>query len=78
MKQKLYTITLLIYLAVSANASLMDLSKIEPGGFMYWHNDHWDMNGIHVDPPQSVPEPHSPFVLLVIAGMALLMKRTRN
>lgn len=74
-----YIITILVYLAASANAqSLFDLSNSGPGGFSVWHNDHWDHLGIHVDPPQSVPEPHNPIIVLGVASMALLMRRNRS
>jgi hypothetical protein len=60
-----------------ARADLIDFRFEGPLGFEFWHEDHWDTNGIHVDPPQSVPEPESPIVLLTAAGAGVLMRRKR-
>lgn len=70
---------LLAFFAFATNASaVFQLGSDGPGGFSVWHVDHWDHNGIHVDPPQSVPEPSSPIVLLALAGVALLSRRARK
>jgi hypothetical protein len=74
-----YIAFLLILLATSpVQASLFNLGGDGPGGFSVWHNDHWDHLGVHVDSPQSVPEPGNPIVLLAAAGAVLLMRRKRN
>lgn len=78
MKKLTQIITAFAYLTISANSAPLDFNNIQPDGFSYWHIDHWDVNGIHVEDPQSVPEPQNPIVLLTIAGTALLMKRKRN
>jgi len=69
------TIIIIIALAASATASPKMIEA--PLGFSVWHEDHWDHDGIHVDPPQSVPEPSSPLVMLVSAGLALIGRRHR-
>lgn len=64
----------LLFLAIASTAPA-DLERFdEPLGFSYWHEDHWDHNGIHVDPPQSVPEA-SPTLVVALAGAALLLRR---
>lgn len=69
---------LLILLTVNAHAGLFDFGTGgTPGGFSVWHNDHWDVNGIHQD-PVATPEPSPPLVLLTVAGFALLMRRVRK
>lgn len=69
---------LLAFFAFATNASaVFQLGSDGPGGFSVWHNDHFDHNGIHVD-PVAAPEPSSPIVLLTAAGFALLMRRTRK
>lgn len=60
-----------------AVASAEDNRFSEPLGFEYWHGDHWDHNGIHVDPPQSVPEA-SPTLVLTLAAAALAHVRRRK
>lgn len=71
--------TLLLSIFLTANASaVFQLGSDGPGGFSVWHEDHWDWMGVHADPPQSVPEPSSPIVMLAIAGIALLSRRTRK
>lgn len=71
-----YIALLSILFAATASASPEMLDG--PLGFSVWHDDHWDWMGIHVDPPQSVPEPSNPIVLLTAAGAVLLMRRKRN
>lgn len=69
---------LLAFFAFATNASaVFQLGSDGPGGFSVWHDDHWDVNGIHVD-PIAAPEPSSPIVLLTAAGFALLMRRARK
>jgi hypothetical protein len=69
---------LLTFLALATNASaVFQLGSDGPGGFSVWHEDHFDHNGIHVD-PIAAPEPSSPIVLLTAAGFALLMRRARK
>ncbi len=69
---------LLALFAFTTNASaVFTLGRDGPLVPSYWHNDHWDHNGIHVD-PIAAPEPSSPIVLLTAAGFALLMRRTRK
>jgi hypothetical protein len=73
---KLARIVLILALPTLAQATFT-LGSDGPGGFSYWHEDHWDVNGIHVDPPQSVPEA-SPTMVLTLAAAALLQKRRRK
>ena len=61
---------LALALAASASPKMLD----GPLGFSVWHDDHWDHNGVHVDPPQSVPEA-SPTLVLAVAGAALILRR---
>jgi len=69
---------LLAFFAFATNASaVFQLGSDGPGGFSVWHDDHWDVSGIHVD-PIAAPEPSSPIVLLTAAGFALLMRRARK
>jgi hypothetical protein len=69
---------LLAFFAFATNASaVFQLGSDGPSGFSVWHEDHWDHNGIHVD-PIAAPEPSSPIVLLTAAGFALLMRRARK
>ena len=69
---------LLALFAFTTNASaVFTLGSDGPLVPSYWHGDHWDHNGIHVD-PIAAPEPSSPIVLLTTAGLALLMRRTRK
>lgn len=75
MKKHIITLAALAALATNANAGLFDFGTGgTPGGFSVWHNDHWDVNGIHVD-PVAAPEPASPVVMLALAGAALIMRR---
>ena len=75
MKKHIALLAALAALAGNAHASPKMLDG--PLGFSVWHDDHWDHNGIHVD-PIAAPEPSSPIVLLTAAGFALLMRRTRK
>ena len=69
---------LLSFFALATNASaVFQLGSDGPGGFSVWHVDHWDHNGIHVD-PIAAPEPSSPIVMLALAGVALLSRRARK
>jgi len=71
------TFLILVALPTLAQATFT-LGSDGPGGFSYWHEDHWDVNGIHVDTPQqSVPEA-SPTLVLTLAAAALLQKRRRK
>jgi hypothetical protein len=65
---------LFLSIASTASADLIGLDTLGPLGFSYWHEDHWDHNGIHVDPPQSVPEA-SPTLVIAAAGAALILRR---
>jgi MYXO-CTERM domain-containing protein len=70
-------------LTPTAYAQWSFLGSDGPGGVSIWHIDHWDHNGIHVDPapapaPTVTPEPQSPTVLLALAAAALLQKRRRK
>ena len=62
-----------LFLALAASA-VASPEILEPLGFSVWHEDHWDHDGIHVDPPQSVPEA-SPTLVLAAAGAALILRR---
>ena len=62
-----------LFLAIAATAAASP-EILEPLGFSVWHEDHWDHDGIHVDPPQSVPEA-SPTLVLAAAGAALILRR---
>ncbi|CAB4161912.1 hypothetical protein UFOVP783_6 [uncultured Caudovirales phage] len=73
---KLTYILALLALTLPARA-VFELGSDGPGGFSVWHEDHWDVNGIHVDPPQSVPEA-SPTLVLTLAAAALLHGRCRK
>jgi hypothetical protein len=70
--------TLLLIIALTATATASPEMIDAPLGFSVWHEDHWDHDGIHVDTPQAVPEPSSPLVMLVSAGLALLGRRHRK
>ena len=70
--------TLLLILALTATATASPEMIDAPLGFSVRHGDHWDWMGIHVDEPQAVPEPSSPLVMLVSAGIALLGRRHRK
>ena len=74
MKKYIALLAALAALATNAQASF-GLGSDGPLGFSYWHDDHWDHNGVHIDPPQSVPEPASPVVMLALAGAALILRR---
>jgi hypothetical protein len=39
----------LLILPQTASAELDNLADGGPGGFAYWHETHWDTNGIHLD-----------------------------
>lgn len=71
---KILLLSILLIATASASPEMLD----GPLGFSVWHEDHWDHDGIHVDPPQSVPEPSSPIVMLTLAGAALLSRRARK
>lgn len=73
MKKHVALLAALAALATNAHA-VFTLGSDGPGGFSVWHNDHWDVNGIHVD-PVAAPEPSSPIVMLALAGAALIMRR---
>ena len=69
---------LLSFFALATNASaVFTLGSDGPLVPSYWHGDHWDHNGIHVD-PIAAPEPSSPIVMLALAGVALLSRRARK
>ena len=72
---KLAYILALLALTLPARADLERFD--EPLGFSVWHENHWDHNGIHVDPPQSVPEA-SPTLVLTLAAAALTRVRRRK
>lgn len=66
---------LLLALASHARADLFDFGTGgAPGGFSVWHGDHWDPNGIHVD-PVAAPEA-SPTLAVAAFGAALIMRRS--
>ena len=73
MKKHIITIAALAALTLPASA-VFTLGSDGPGGFSVWHNDHWDVNGVHQD-PVAAPEPASPVVMLAIAGIALVLRR---
>jgi hypothetical protein len=73
MKKHIALLAALAALTLPAPA-VFTLGSDGPGGFSVWHEDHWDHNGIHVDPPQSVPEA-SPTLVVALAGAALIMRR---
>jgi hypothetical protein len=68
---------IIIFTAATASAQFT-LGIDGPGGFSVRHDDHWDHNGIHTTRPHSVPEPSSPLVMLVSAGLALIGRRHRK
>lgn len=71
--------TIIIILALTLNSpAAFQLGSDGPGGFSVWHEDHWDHNGIHAEPPQVVPEPSSPLALLMAAAVALIGRRHRR
>jgi hypothetical protein len=70
---KLITLAALAALALPAPA-VFTLGSDGPLVPSYWHNDHWDHNGVHQD-PVAAPEPASPVVMLALAGAALIMRR---
>jgi len=70
-----YILALLATLTLPVRA---DLERFDgPLVPSYWHGDHWDHNGIHVDPPQSVPEA-KPTLVLTLAAAALMRVRRRK
>lgn len=73
---KLAYILAILSLTLPARA-VFTLGSDGPGGFSVWHEDHWDVNGIHVDPPQSVPEA-SPTLVLTLAAASLMHVRRRK
>lgn len=73
---KLAYILASLALAIPAHA-VFTLGSDGPGGFSVWHEDHWDVNGIHVDPPQAVPEA-KPALALTLAAAALMHARRRK
>lgn len=73
---KLAYILALFALTLPARA-VFSLGSDGPGGFSVWHEDHWDVNGIHVDAPQSAPEA-SPTLVLTLAAAALVAVRRRK
>lgn len=75
MKKHITLLAALAALTINSNAGLFDFGTGgTPGGFSVWHGDHWDVNGVHVD-PVAAPEPASPVVMLALAGAALIMRR---
>ena len=75
---KTIIIILTLTSATHAQDRLNPLGSDGPGGVSIWHIDHWDVNGVHVDAPIVAPEPSSPLVMLVSAGLALIGKRSRK
>ena len=73
MKKYIALLAALAALTANAHASF-GLGSDGPLGFSYWHDDHWDHNGIHQD-PVAAPEPASPVVMLALAGAALILRR---
>lgn len=73
---------IILILALTATTFAQDrlnpLGSDGPGSVSIWHIDHWDVNGIHVDAPIVAPEPSSPLVMLAVAGIALIGKRSRK
>lgn len=73
---------LIVILALTATSQAQkSFFGSDPWGVSIWHIDHWDYNGIHVDPapaPTVTPEPSSPLVLLAAAGLALIGRRSRR
>jgi len=74
--------TIILIIALTATSFAQDrfnpLGSDGPGGVSIWHIDHWDVNGVHVDAPTAAPEPSSPLVMLAVAGIALIGKRSRK
>ena len=66
------TILILILLTFTSHAQLSTLGGSGPNGVCHYNGTTWQCY------PQVVPEPKSPFVLLTIAGLALLYRRNRK
>jgi len=67
-------VALFFTLALPASAQWSILGSDGPGGFSVWHNDHWDVNGVHVYAPTAAPEA-APTLALTAAGAALVLRR---
>ena len=72
MKKHIALLAALAAFATNAHA-VFSLGSDGPGGFSVWHNDHWDVNGVHQD-PVAAPEA-SPTIIVALAGAALIMRR---
>lgn len=63
-----------LFLAIAIPASAQwSLLGGGSDGFSVWHGDHWDVNGVHVD-PVAAPEA-SPMLAVLAAGAALVLRR---